>query len=109
MYNQSLNILAQLPSEAEGISIHLLLYQTAFLDGGSRISGKGVQIFKSVGVRFADCIYFFLISLRPNYLHFHRIFKTRGQRGGSGEPPEPPLDLPLLGMCFYVDTFFKLF
>ena len=27
--------------------------------------------------------------------HFHRIFKYGGHRGGSLEPPEPPLDPPL--------------
>ena len=71
MYNQSLNILAQLPSEAKGISIHLLLYRTAFLDGGSRISGKGVQMYKSLGVPFADCIYFFLISHENGIIWSH--------------------------------------
>ena len=67
--------------------------------GGSRISGKGVRMYKGVGVRFADFISFFLNI--PRYLtdtklfHFHGIFKNGGQGGCSNEPPEPPLDLPL--------------
>ena len=28
--------------------------------------------------------------------HFHRIFKNVGRGGGSSDPLEPPLDLPLL-------------
>ena len=48
--------------------------------GGSRISGKGVHIYKVVGVRSADCISFFLnipCGLTETKLfHFHRILKT---------------------------------
>ena len=48
-------------------------------NGRSRISGKGVHMYKGVGVRFDDFISFFLniswkwnnlVSLRPNYLIF---------------------------------------
>ena len=39
------------------------------------ISGKGVHIYKEVGVRFADFISFFL-KLRPNYFIFIGYLKT---------------------------------
>ena len=32
--------------------------------------------------------------------HFHRIFKNRGQGGGSREPPEPLLDQQL-ALCMF--------
>ena len=53
--------------------------------GGSRISGKGVHIYKGAWVRFADVISFFLkiswkwnnlVSLRTNYLIFIGYLKT---------------------------------
>ena len=28
--------------------------------------------------------------------HFHRVFKNGDEEGGSIEPPEPPLDPPLI-------------
>ena len=71
---------------------------------GSRISRKGVHMYKRVGVHFADFISFFLnipwkwnnlVSLRPNFFIFIGYFKNWGQAGGGGgvnEPPEPPLN-----------------
>ena len=59
-------------------------------------------MYKGVGVRFADLISFFLkypMKIETKLFHFHRIFKNRGQEGGSIEPPEPPLDPPLLGLA----------
>ena len=35
-------------------------------------------------------------SLRPNYFIFIGYLKTGGGEGGSNEPPEPPLDPPLV-------------
>ena len=35
------------------------------------------------------------VSLRPNYINFIGSLKT-GTEGGSSEPPEPPLDPPLV-------------
>ena len=67
--------------------------------GGSRISGKGVHLYKAVGdFSLADFISFFLnIPWKYNLVsfYFHRIFKNGGQGGGSSESPEPPLDPPL--------------
>ena len=37
----------------------------------------------------------YFVSLRPNYFIFMGYFKCGGERGGSSEPPEPPLDRPL--------------
>ena len=64
--------------------------------GGSRVSGKGVHIYK-VGVCFPDFISFFLnipwkwnnlVSLRPNYFTFVGYLKNGGGgwggRGGGG-------------------------
>ena len=60
--------------------------------GGSRISEKGVHVYKYVGFRKADFISFFLnipwnwnnlVSLRPNYFIFIGFLKT-GARGGGG-------------------------
>ena len=63
-----------------------------------------------MGVRFADCISFFLKYpmeskefglIETKLFHFHRIFenkgylKTGGGEGGSSEPPDTPLDPPL--------------
>ena len=40
--------------------------------------------------------HFFLnIPLRPNYFIFIGYLKTGRGKGGSSEPPEPPLGLPL--------------
>ena len=33
--------------------------------------------------------------MRPNYFISIPYLKTEGREGGSSEPPEPPLDLPL--------------
>ena len=44
----------------ESIRIYSLLKKLAKYRGGSRISGKGVHMYKGVGVRFADFISFFL-------------------------------------------------
>ena len=74
--------------------------------GGSRISGKGVWMYKCVGVQFADLISFCfnipwkwnnLVSLRPNYFIFIGYLKMGGGGGGGGAP-EPPLDPPLQEM-----------
>ena len=37
-----------------------------------------------------------LFGLTGLWFHFHRIFKYVGRGGGSSDPPEPPLDPPLL-------------
>ena len=52
--------------------------------GGSRISGKGVHIYKGLGVRFADFISFFLkySMIEAKFFHFHGILKTGGGGGG---------------------------
>ena len=66
--------------------------------GGSRISGKGVHMYKGVGVRFADWIYFSLnipwkwnnlVSLRPNYFIFIGYLKNWGQGGVKANLPNP--------------------
>ena len=61
--------------------------------GGSRISGKGVRIYKGMGVRFADFISVFLnIPLKGNNFIFIGYLKTGSVEGGSKEPPLiPPL------------------
>ena len=53
--------------------------------GESRISGKGVHMYKArEGVPFADVISFFLnISMRPNYFIFIGYLK----KGEVGGPP----------------------
>ena len=57
------------------------------------------------GVGVADFISFFLniprkwnnlVSVRPNYFIFVIYLKNCGQGWGSSEPPEPPLDPPLI-------------
>ena len=74
--------------------------------GGSRVSGKGVHMYKVVGVALLILSHLFLISHeneiiwshRPNDLIFVAYVNTRGgeeRGGGSVEPPEPPLDPPL--------------
>ena len=60
------------------------------------IFGKGVHMFKGVGVCFADFISFFINILRPNSFIFMGYLKTGGRKGGS---PEPPLDPPLQIIC----------
>ena len=62
------------------------------------MSGKGVHMYKGLGVRFADFIYFcfikYLIIMKhislteTKLFHVHRIFKNvrRGRGGGSLEP-----------------------
>ena len=58
--------------------------------GGSRISGKGVHVFKGVGVPVK--------MTETKIFHFHRIFK-KGRQGGLGDSsklPKPPADPPLL-------------
>ena len=66
--------------------------------GGSRISGKGVHMYKGVGVRFADFISFFLnipwtwnnlVTLRPNYFIFIGYFKSVGREGVQAIPLNP--------------------
>ena len=66
--------------------------------GGSRISEKGVHMFKGVGVPFADFISFILniqwkwnnlVSLRPNYFIFIGYLKTRGGQGCSSQHLNP--------------------
>ena len=37
-----------------------------------------------------------MVSLRPNYFMFIGYLKTGDTERGSSEPPEPPLDPPLL-------------
>ena len=57
--------------------------------GRFRISGKGVYMFKRVGVHFAEFVSIFINSLCCCLIW---IFKNGGQGVGSGETP---LDLPL--------------
>ena len=61
-------------------------------------------MYKWLGVRFANYILFSLnnpwkwnnlVSLRSDYFIFIGYLKTGGREGGSSEPLEPPLDLPL--------------
>ena len=69
--------------------------------GGSRIFGKGVHMYKGVGVRFAEFILFFLnitwkwsnlVSPRPNYFIFIGYLKTGTESGGGGQAnPMSPL------------------
>ena len=76
---------------------------------------RGVLMYKSVGVPFADFISFFsnipwkwnnLISLRPNYFIFIGYLNLGGMDGGSSKPPEPPLDPPLIPYgCLKFDIF----
>ena len=56
-------------------------------------------IYIKAGVRFVDFISFFFKYpmkmeifglIETKLFHFHRIFKNRGQGGGSSEPHEPP-------------------
>ena len=72
--------------------------------GGSRISGTGVHMYKCVGGRFADFIWFFLnipwkwnnlVSLRPNCFFLIGYLKMRSGDGGSRGPSELPLEQPL--------------
>ena len=98
-------------SAALGLNLSQNLYLIIYIRGGSRISGKGVLMIKSVfvclcvcvcgGGRFADFISCFsnipwkrnkLVSLRPNYFIFIRYLKNGRNWGGTSEPP---LDLPL--------------
>ena len=68
---------------------------------GSRISGKGVLRYKSVGCALLMLSHCSLISnenekfgLRPNYLIFMGYLKMDEQEWGSSEPPlDPPLDI----------------
>ena len=62
------------------------------------ISGKGGHMYKDVGVRSADFIYFFLnipwkwnklVSMRPNYLIFIGYLKTGGGEGGRANSWTP--------------------
>ena len=72
------------------------IQRTSWVRGGSRISGKGVHMYKGVGVRFADFISFFsnipwkwnnLVSLRPNYFTFIGYLKRGLGWRGSNDPP----------------------
>ena len=66
---------------------------------GSRISGKGVRMYKGVGrARFANFISFFLnipwkwnnlVTVRPNYFIFVGYFKTGGREGVQANPLNP--------------------
>ena len=68
-------------------------YIRAYIRGGSRISEKGVHLYKCVGVSFADFIQSFLniqwkwnnlvslVSLRPNYFLFIGYLKMWGGEG----------------------------
>ena len=69
--------------------------------GRSKISGKGVRMYKGVGVRSADFISFFfnipwkwnnLVSLRPNYFIFIGFLKTGVREGVT--LLDPPLQFP---------------
>ena len=71
--------------------------------GGSRITGKGIHMCKGFGVHFADLISFLLnitwkwnnlVTLWPNYFHFHWIFKN-GERDSSEPPPLGSATVPL--------------
>ena len=63
---------------------------SVLIRGGSGISGKGVHIYKGVGVRLADFISFFLkneneiIWSHSNYFIFIGCLKTGGGGGGGG-------------------------
>ena len=72
-----------------------------YLVGGG---GEGFRCVKE-GVGVADFISFFLniprkwnnlVSVIPNYFIFVIYLKNCGQGWGSSEPPEPPLDPPLI-------------
>ena len=85
---------------------------------GSRISWKGVHIYKRVGISFADFISFFLkipfewnilATLRPNYFIFKGYLKT-GVGRGSSEPPnalerllDPPLNFHTQKVCLWIN------
>ena len=92
--------------------------------GGSRISGKGVCMYKVMEVRFADFISFFLnipwkwnklvslrpnyFSVRPNYLFFIWYLKTK--RGRGFKRPPPPLNpLWILHWVFLLSVFMFIF
>ena len=45
--------------EKAATNIHALIYPLLLIRGGSRISGKGVRMYKGMGVHFADFISFF--------------------------------------------------
>ena len=75
-----------------------------FTRGRSRISGKGIHMYKGVG---GSLCWFYLIFLKypikmkwfglieTKLFHFHRIFKNGCGEGCSSEPPEHSLDQPL--------------
>ena len=63
--------------------------------GGSRISEKGVHMYKGVGVRFA-------VSLRPNHFIFIGYFKLGTERGFARPPLDPPLDVIPQNMALYL-------
>ena len=81
--------------------------KSSIFRGRSRISAKGVHMYKGVGVCLADFISFILnipwkwntcnlVSLRPNYFIFIGYLKTGVRERGLSELPEPPLDPPLI-------------
>ena len=62
--------------------------------------GKGVHMYRGVGVRFADFISFVLMG--PNYFIFIGYLKTCCMGMGCGLTPEPPLDPPLTPETYHI-------
>ena len=67
------------------------IYRITYIRGGSRIPGKGVHMYKGVGVRFADLILlkYPMVSLRPNYFISIGYLKTGAGRGVRLNPLNP--------------------
>ena len=55
--------------------------------GGSRISGKGVRMYKDRGFAFLK----YPMKMKYFLFHFHRIFKTVCVCGGGGGVSRDPL------------------
>ena len=76
----------------------ILLRERESYRGGSRVSENGVHMYKGVGVRFADFIFFMLkwpmemnnlVSLRPNYFICVGYLKTGTGVGVQANPLIP--------------------
>ena len=74
--------------------------------GGSRISGKGVIMYKEMGIRFADFLFsFFLKYPMKNETIWPLLIFKNGGGGGGNASAEPPLDPPLYLKNSYMQNY----